>query len=255
MLLLIALVSFIVIVIQKDMGTGIAMLAIVASMMMVAGVNRTIGWKLIGLLVALGVALIITAPHRIERVMTFMQGDNISTEAASGDGYHVLHAKIAIGSGGLFGVGIGNSVQATGYLPEVINDSVFAILGETFGFVGLAVLIVLFSALLLRLLRITDRLEDPWLQLLVAGVFGWLTAHIVLNIASMLGVFPLTGITLPLLSFGGTSMIFITAAIGIAFQASRYTLHSRPMERSAYANYRSGRGLGRPRHASRRSTR
>jgi cell division protein FtsW len=179
-----------------------------------------------------------------------LQGDNTTTDDAGA--YHIQHAKIAIGSGGLFGVGIGNSVQATGYLPEAINDSVFAIMGETFGFIGLLALMAVFVALLLRLLKVMDHLVDIRLKLLVAGVFGWFGAHVILNIAAMIGIFPLTGITLPLLSFGGTSMIFITAALGLTFQLSRYTIHTSRLKESTHEDSRSGRRVGRTRYASRR---
>src|SRR5690606_10549939 len=162
--------------------------------------------------------------------------------------------KIAIGTGGIFGVGIGNSVQATGYLPEAINDSVFAIMGETFGFVGLLIILFLFTRLLLRLLRMVDYLADPWMRLVAAGVFGWLAAHVFLNVAAMIGVAPLTGITLPLLSFGGTSMIFIAAALGLAFQLSKYTSHSAIQTKEDTSESSSSRRrVGRTRYASRRS--
>jgi cell division protein FtsW len=248
-----AVALFMVVVLQKDLGTGLAMVAIIGSMLMVGGVNLRIGATLLAGLAVLAVLAIVSAPHRIERVATFLRGDETSVSATEdADTYHIHHAKIAMGSGGLFGVGIGNSVQATGYLPEAINDSVFAIIGETFGFVGLMVLMLLMTALLLRILRITDRLQDDWMRLIAAGLFGWLAAHIVLNIASMTGVFPLTGITLPLLSFGGTSMVFIGAAIGMVFQASRYTSHGDLIRKDAYADTGRGRGIGRTRYAGRR---
>lgn len=243
-----------VVVFQKDLGTGITIVTIVASMMLVAGVDRRVLGKLALLALAVGSVLIVTAPHRMERVATFFQTTDESAALSAEErdsSYHITHAKIAIGSGGLMGVGIGNSVQATGYLPEAINDSVFAILGETFGFVGLVGLIVLFTFLLLRILRIADYSVDPWYQLIAAGVFGWVASHVVLNVASMLGVFPLTGITLPLLSFGGTSMVFIAAAMGLVFAVSRYTQHFIRKE-PADANSMRGRGVGRTRHTSRR---
>jgi len=244
-----------IVVIQRDLGTGIALSAIVITMLFVAGMNKKVSLGLAVLVLIVGAVFIFTAPHRMERIMTYLQGDNTSTSDA--DGYHIEHAKIAIGSGGLTGVGIGNSVQATGYLPEVINDSVFAVLGETFGFIGLVALMAVFVALLLRLLKVLDHLVDIRLKLLVAGVFGWFGAHVILNIAAMLGIVPLTGITLPLISFGGTSMIFITAALGLVFQLSRYTVHSSRLQTSGdstHENSRSGRRVGRTRYASRRSS-
>lgn len=246
---ILAVVAVFVIGIQEDMGTGLVMLAIMTSMLIVGGVSLRVGAALLAGLVALGMMMIVIAPHRIARVTTFLQGDAASVNDAGA--YHIAHAKIAIGSGGFTGVGIGNSVQATGYLPEAINDSVFAIMGETFGFVGLVLVLILFSALLLGLLRTADRLNGLPEKLIVVGVFGWLAAHVVLNVAAMTGVFPLTGITLPLLSFGGTSMVFIAGALGLAFQLSSYTVHSTVNEGERYEDSHGRRGLGRPRHAGR----
>lgn len=224
-LVILALVAlFFVGVLQKDLGTGIALVSIMASMLFVAGINwRNSARLLIGAAI-IGVLLIVMAPHRIERVMTFFRADHSATSSNALDSdYQIRHAKIAIGSGGLTGVGIGNSVEATGYLPEAINDSLFAILGETFGFLGLTAIIGVIGALLLRVLRVSGHSPDNWMKLVAGGVFGWLTAHTVLNIASMVGFIPLTGITLPLLSFGGTSMLFMAGAIGLVFHISRFT--------------------------------
>jgi cell division protein FtsW len=242
-------VAVFIIWIQEDMGTGLVMLAMVAAMMIVGGMSKRIGALLLIGGVVLGSLLIVVAPHRIGRITAFLQGDNASLSDASS--YHIVHAKIAIGSGGFTGVGIGNSVQATGYLPEAINDSVFAIMGETFGFVGLVVVLILFAVLLLTLLKVADRLPGLGEKLLVTGVFGWLAAHVILNVAAMTGVFPLTGITLPLLSFGGTSMVFIAGAIGLAFQLSAYTVHVSAKEGERYEDTRSRRGLRGPRYAGR----
>lgn len=239
-----------VVIFQKDMGTGIALVAIMFTMLFAAQVRlKTLGIILAGLVVMM-LLLIATAPHRMARMMTFAAGDDISV--ADAGGYHIANAKIAIGSGGMFGAGIGNSVQATGYLPEAINDSVFAIMGETFGFIGLVVVVLLFGALLLRLAHLVDRLPDYRMRLLAAGVFGWLASHVFINIAAMIGLAPLTGITLPLLSYGGTSMVFIAAALGLAFQVSRYTSHqsSSKLRETRYANPSSRRRVGRSRYAS-----
>ncbi len=238
--------------IQKDMGTGLTLIAILAAMLLMAGLKLRIWLLLAGVMFVVGVLFILIAPHRLERISTFFSGDSTSVDDAGS--YHIAHAKIAIGSGGLLGVGIGNSVQATGYLPEAINDSVFAIMGETFGFVGLVAILGLFTALLIRLLKVSDHLIDIRLQLIVAGVFGWLAAHVVLNVGAMIGIVPLTGITLPLLSFGGTSMVFIAAALGLAFQLSRYTAFGSKLKDNGYENPQRGRGIGRTRYPGRRRT-
>ncbi|MCA9334526.1 FtsW/RodA/SpoVE family cell cycle protein [Candidatus Saccharibacteria bacterium] len=239
-----------IVVIQKDMGTGITLGAMVATMLFIAGLSYRFGFALLGVSLAIGTLFIISAPHRMERVLTYFNGDNHSVDVA-GD-YHIAHAKMAIGSGGLFGVGIGNSIEATGYLPEAVNDSVFAIMGETFGFVGLIAILAIFTGLLLRLLRISDNLVDMRERIVVGGVFGWLAAHVILNIGAMTGLVPLTGITLPLLSFGGTSMVFIAAALGLAFQLSRYTVFGSKIKDDEYENSQRRRGVGRPRYSSRR---
>lgn len=246
-----AISLFFVVVIQKDLGTGIAMTSIVASILAVGGLKKKIGMVVFIIGLVIGVLFIALEPHRIDRVETFFKGDNTSVSDAGG--YHIEQAKIAIGIGGLMGVGIGNSVQATGYLPEAINDSVFAIMGETFGFIGLIGILSLFMALLLRILKVMDHLTDMRLKLVVAGVFGWFGAHVILNVASMIGIFPLTGITLPLLSFGGTSMIIITAALGLVFQLSSYTVHPSRLKEAQYEDSSSRRGVRRSRHSSRRS--
>lgn len=248
---------FIVVVLQKDMGTGISLAAMVVSMFAISTMNWKILAKIAGVCLVIGVLLIVTSPHRMERIGTFFSGDQAAHDSAQADdnNYHIKNAMIALGSGGFFGRGIGQSIQATGYLPEAINDSIFAIMGEIFGFVGTTVIIGLFGGLLMRLLRIADHLDDMPMRLAVAGIFGWLAAHVVMNIASMIGMVPLTGITLPLLSFGGTSMVFMTGALGLAFQLSRYTAH-RPVQVKEEGNEdsRSGRGLRRTRYASRRSS-
>jgi len=247
--IVVAISMLFIVVIQKDLGTGLSLIGIIAAILFVGGINKRNGLKILLIVAVAGVLLVVSAPHRIDRITTYLKGDNSSTSDTSS--YHIEHAKIAIGTGGLFGVGIGNSVQATGYLPEAINDSVFAIMGETFGFVGLITILAIFVALLMRLLKVMDHLVDMRLKLLVAGVFGWFGSHVILNIASMVGVFPLTGITLPLLSFGGTSMLFITAALGIVFQLSHYTVHSSHLKEAQHEDSSSRRRVGRSRHASR----
>ena len=237
--IILAVSMFVVVVLQKDLGTGISLVAIILSALVVSGMSWRIIGRIIGGLAVAALILTFSSPHRVERVMTFIQGD--THQSQSDDNYHIQQARIAIGSGGLLGLGIGKSVQATGYLPEAINDSIFAIMGETFGFVGLIIILALFTALLLSLLRVASRLADVRLRLIVAGVFGWVTSQVVMNIASMTGVLPMTGISLPLLSYGGTNMLFIAAALGLAFQLSGYTSHKALVEGGGDGKDPSGR--------------
>ena len=246
-----ALSLLMIVVLQKDLGTGVSLIAIVLSMIIVSGVDWKIIGKILGVVAFCGLVLIFTSPHRIERVMTFIQGDSHKTASSQEDkNYHIQQARIAIGSGGLLGLGIGKSVQATGYLPEAINDSIFAVMGETFGFVGLMAILALFTALLLSILYVAARLPDTTLRLIVAGIFGWIASHVVLNIAAMTGLMPLTGIPLPLLSYGGTSMLFIAAALGLVFQISKYTSHKVLEEGEGGQDLSGRRRLRRTRYAS-----
>ncbi|MBR2864437.1 FtsW/RodA/SpoVE family cell cycle protein [Candidatus Saccharibacteria bacterium] len=214
---IIAMISlFFVVFLQKDLGTGVAMVAIILAILYMS--NIKIGYFLValGILLAGGVFSIISSPHRMERMFTF------SGEGNSDENYHIDNAKMAIGTGGFLGVGIGNSVQATGYLPESINDSVFAVMGETFGFVGLALIIGIFTILLFRILKTATKLETER-SMVAIGVFAWVGMQMIVNIAAMIGLIPLTGITLPLLSYGGTSMMFIAFSLGLVSQLSCYT--------------------------------
>ena len=246
-----ALSLLMIVVLQKDLGTGVSLIAIVLSMIVVSGVDWKIIGKILGVVAFCGLVLIFTSPHRIERVMTFIQGDSHKTASGQEDkNYHIQQARIAIGSGGLLGLGIGKSVQATGYLPEAINDSIFAVMGETFGFVGLMAILALFTALLLSILHVAARLPDTTLRLIVAGIFGWIASHVILNIAAMTGLMPLTGIPLPLLSYGGTSMLFIAAALGLVFQISKYTSHKVLEEGEGGQDLSGRRRLRRTRYAS-----
>ena len=134
------------------------------------------------------------------------------------------------------GVGVGNSVQATGYLPESINDSVFAVMGETFGFVGLMTVVIIFLVLLLRVLRVGEMGADDEQRLIALGVFAWVASQMAINIMAMTGLMPLTGITLPLLSYGGTSMMFTTIALGLVLQLSCYTRREKEIKQKKFSN-------------------
>lgn len=249
---LLGVASLFVIVFQKDMGTGITMFGMVMAMLMIAGLKARLFALCAAVAAGVGGLLIITSPHRIERVLTFV---NPAAEDASS--YHITQAAIALGSGGLTGKGLGNSVQAFGYLPEAVNDSIFAILGETFGFIGVIVILVLFYMLLHRLLVIMDRMNDPTMRLIVAGVFGLIMTHVVVNVGAMTGVFPLTGVTLPFLSFGGTSLLFMMISLGIVFHISRYTTHRTidDVKETEHESSMRRRGVGRTRDADTRRPR
>ena len=231
---------FFVVILQKDLGTGLAVVAICLAILYMSGIKLSYFIAVVAIVFAGGVFAIVSSPHRLERMTTF------SGSGDADENYHIDNAKMAIGTGGLLGVGIGNSVQATGYLPESINDSVFAVMGETFGFVGLSAVVIAFTILLSRLLSVATKLEMEK-SLVVVGIFAWVASHVIVNIAAMTGLVPLTGITLPLLSYGGTSMAFIAFSLGLVLQLSCYT--GREVKNESIS---SRRGLGGTHYASRR---
>ena len=210
-----------VVVAQGDLGTGVALISIIFGMLLIAGVPSKQYLIMLGIVLAVAVGAVATSAHRMERIHAWI--DTISGAEVTDQTYHIENSMLAIGTGGFFGVGIGNSVQATGYLPESINDSVFAIMGETFGFVGLFLIVMVFGVMLIRMLNVASHTVAMDERLIVVGVFAWTLAQVTVNIMAMTGLVPVTGITLPLLSDGGTSMIFIAYALGLVLQFSCYT--------------------------------
>lgn len=209
-------------VLQSDLGSAAVMVAIMGAMAYVAGLPMK-KILVVGGIVAMGVLLLIsTSGYRRSRLNTFLN----PASDCQGAGYQSCQALIAVGSGGIIGLGIGRSVQVYGYLPEAANDSIFAIYAEKFGFIGTTALLALFIALFARLKRIIEHSPDDYNRLLVVGILAWLSTQTFINIGAMIGLLPLKGITLPFISYGGTSLIFVTAAIGMAFSVSRYTTYS-----------------------------
>jgi cell division protein FtsW len=213
--------SVVVALFQSDLGSTGVILAIVGAMCFVAGLPMKRVF-MFGLIIAIGTILAISgSSYRRERLATFL---NPGTDCQNA-GYQACQALSAVGSGGLFGKGLNRGVFAYGYLPESANDSIFAIFAEMFGFVGVALLLALFVALFSRMKSIMERAPTITTRLLVAGILAWLSTQALINIGAMIGLLPLKGITLPFVSYGGTSIIFVMAAIGILFQVSRYTTY------------------------------
>ena len=246
LLIICGLSLFLVVIAQGDLGTGVALISIIFGTLLIAGIPAKQYLIMLALVLVVAVGAVATSSHRMQRVDAWLA--TLSGSDSSDSTYHIENAMLAIGTGGFFGVGIGNSVQATGYLPESINDSVFAIMGETFGFVGLFAILAVFGAMLLHMLKVAEGTVDTNEKIMVTGVFAWTLAQVVVNIMAMTSLVPVTGITLPLLSYGGTSMIFIAFAIGLVLQVSCYT--SREVTKNESIS--SGRGVRRSYHSSRR---
>jgi cell division protein FtsW len=210
--------------VQSDLGSTGVMVVMVATMAFIAGLpfKRIM---LIGGIIFIGLILAVSAiPYRRARLETFLHPEANCQDS----GYQACQALIAVGSGGIVGLGLGSSVQAYGYLPEAANDSIFAIYAEKFGFIGSILLLAIFVAFFSRLKTIAERLSDDFSRLLVIGVLAWLSVQTFINVGAMIGLLPLKGITLPFISYGGTSVVFVAAAVGLVFQASQYTSFTTP---------------------------
>ena len=228
---------------QHDLGSTGVIVIMMAVMAYVAGLpmKRIL---IIGGVIAIGLIMAVAStPYRRERLATFMH----PASDCLNSGYQVCQALIAVGSGGMVGLGLGHSVQAYGYLPEAENDSIFAVYAEKFGFLGVAALLVLFAIFFSRLKTIAEKAPDSFSRLVVIGILVWLSTQAFINIGAMLGLLPLKGITLPLISYGGSSVLFVMAALGLVFQISRYTGFTIPEENerggSGYEDRRDGRRL------------
>lgn len=212
-------IGVVVAVIQSDLGSAAVMFAMMGVMVFVAGLPMK---KIVLVAGAITIALVLavsSTPYRRERLQTFF---NPASDCQSA-GYQTCQALIAVGSGGIFGLGLARSVQAYGYLPEAANDSIFAIYAEKFGFIGTTFLIALLIGLFTRILKIAERAPDDYTRLLVVGVLTWFSIQSIINIGAMIGVLPLKGITLPFISYGGTSLLFVSAGLGLVFNISKYT--------------------------------
>lgn len=223
-LIALGVIGFVIAGIQSDLGSTGVLVAMAGTMAFVAGLpmGRIL---LIAGVVAIGLFIAISStPYRRERLQSFLHPEAHCLTS----GYQACQALIAVGSGGMIGLGLGSSVQAYGYLPEAANDSIFAIYAEKFGFVGAIVLLVVFVAFFARLKNIAERLPDNFSRLMVIGVLSWLSVQTLINVGAMIGLLPLKGITLPFISYGGTSVIFAAAAVGLVFQASSYASAAPP---------------------------
>lgn len=209
------------IMLEPDMGTASTLILAAALMYFLAGAPL----RHFALAGAVGVGLlfmlILVAPYRLARLQTYLQP---STDL-SGSGYHTNQISIAIGSGGWWGLGFGQGkLKYLGYVPEVHTDSIFAVVVEELGFVRAALVLLVYLFIMARGFRIAKTAPDPFGRLLAAGITSLFAMQTFINLAAMLGVIPLTGIPLPLVSYGGSSLIVTLAGIGILLAISRQTM-------------------------------
>lgn len=211
------------VVLEKDLGSAAIITAIGLACFFFAGAGfRQIILALL-ILGGGGLALALQSSTFLERWDSFLH----SERDPQGSSYQIRQVQITLGSGGLWGLGIGRSRQKYGYIPDIQTDAIFAVVGEEFGFLGAAPVVAVFAFLVYRGFRIAERSPDEFGRILAAGIIAWMAAQTVLNLGAMVGLLPLTGITLPLISYGGSSILVSLLAIGILLNVSRHTVEIR----------------------------
>jgi cell division protein FtsW len=203
----------------NDLGTVSVFASILAGLLWVSGVPM----RLFTLVTTLGfagiAALIVTSPNRAQRLLVvlhpFAEGDYKNA------GWQPAHSLLGLASGGLFGVGLGASRQKWGNLPEAHTDFIFSVIGEELGLFGTLSVVILFAALIFSIFKISMRTHDPLVRYASAGIGCWITIQVILNMGSALSLLPVVGVTLPFLSYGGSSLLALYCAVGFVLGAAR----------------------------------
>jgi cell division protein FtsW len=217
--LILVFTAFGLIMLQPDLGTGVVLVTTCMLMIFVAGARLAHFFGLAAIGLAGFVFLIASAPYRIKRITAFLN----PWEDPLGDGFQIIQSLYAIGPGGLMGVGLGKSLQKYFYLPEPQTDFIFAILGEELGFIGGTLVIILFALLFWRGIKVALAAPDLFGRFLALGIVSMLTIQVMINVSVVIGLIPVTGITLPFLSYGGSSLTLALCSVGILLNISRYS--------------------------------
>ncbi|CAI8801659.1 stage V sporulation protein E [Brevibacillus sp. BC25] len=215
----IPVLCFGLIMLQPDLGTGTVLMGTAVVMIFASGarISHFVGLGMIGVVGFIG--LVLSAPYRIKRITSFLDpwSDPLNT------GYQIIQSLYAIGPGGLLGLGLGQSRQKHLYLPEPYNDFIFSIVAEELGFIGGTLILLLFLLLLWRGMRTAITAPDLFGSLLALGIIGMIAIQVVINIGVVTGMFPVTGITLPFLSYGGSSLTLMLTGVGVLLNISRFS--------------------------------
>jgi cell division protein FtsW len=233
------------VVAQHDLGTALVIFALIVGMLWVAGLpTKQMGGILAALFVGL-LAAVVNSPHRVERLLNFTnpQADPDST------GFQAIHGMMALARGGFWGVGLGGSRQKWGSLPEAHTDFILAVIGEELGLLGTLVILLLFVLVGFAGIRIATRTREPFVRYVAAGITIWILVQAVINIGMVLGLLPVIGIPLPLISYGGSSLLVTLVAMGVLVNCAKTEPGAQRALAAGRANRkRSGSGLaGAPR--------
>ncbi len=215
--LLVAATAALLIVAEPDLGTTMVVCFAVAATLVAAGARIRDLALIAGVLAFFGLVMTVIEPYRMERLTGFL---NPGADAA-GAGFQAAQAKIALGSGGLFGVGIGNGVQKAFYLPEAHTDMISAVIGEELGLVGILAVVGLFGLFAYAGLQVARKAKDRYGKLLVAGLTSLVLVQATLNLCTVMGLAPMTGVTLPFVSYGNSSLVTSLFAVGLILNVAR----------------------------------
>jgi cell division protein FtsW len=216
--LIVPIIFFALIMCQPNMSTAGTIILVVFVMVFVAGMNMKFVIAMFGSGVAAFLVLALTSEYRLKRILSFLD----PFQDPLGNGYQVIQGLYALGSGGLFGMGLGKSQQKWFYIPEPQNDFIFAIIGEELGLVGCAIVIMLFVILVYRCVRIALKCSNVFACMTVIGIGAQIGIQAALNIAVATSSMPVTGVALPFISYGGTSLIIFMSAVGIVLNISKH---------------------------------
>jgi cell division protein FtsW len=215
----VAVLLALLVIAEPDMGTAVVLVVILLSLLAVAGAPaRVFAWTFGGLTSGFGLLAAIE-PYRLARLTSFAN----PFHAASAGGYQTVQGLYAIASGGWWGLGLGASRAKWGYLPNQYTDYIFAVIGEELGLLGGLVVIALFAVLGYSGFRIAQQAREPFQQLVAGGITAWIVGQALINMCAVVGLLPVTGVPLPFVSFGGSSLIFTMFALGVLGAVGRET--------------------------------
>ena len=217
-ILIITIGIFGIIMLQPDFGTGTILVMTIIGILFIAGLDIKIFLRFAVIGIAGVVGLVIMAPYRLKRILSFLD----PWSDPLGSGFQIIQSLYSIGPGGLFGLGFGNSIQKHFYLPEPQTDFIFSIISEEFGFMGIIIISTLFIIIFYNCLKISMKCNDLFGKYLSFGITFGLIFQAILNLSVVIGLIPVTGVTLPFLSYGGSSLLITMISIGIILNISRY---------------------------------
>jgi cell division protein FtsW len=205
------------VLVEPDLGTALTLLLVVGAILLVSGTRVSVLASAYGLVLGLAAIAAWTSPYRRDRLLTFLD----PWKDPTGAGLQNVQALISLGSGGIFGRGLGNGIEPLGYLPEAHTDMMFAVVGEELGLVGVLLVLMAFSAFAYAGVRLAIACRDPFAKRLAAGITALVCGQAAINMAAAIGLAPLTGIPLPFVSYGGSSLVVMLAGVGVLLNIAR----------------------------------